>query len=53
MSTISDVEYASTSQLHQQNDFMYATENSFGSKYKSYFIMNFLTYFHKNDPAYQ
>ena len=53
VSTISDVKDVSTSQLHQQNDFIYAIENYFGSKYKSYFIMNFLTYFHKNDPAYQ
>ena len=52
VSTISGVKDASTSQLHQQNDFIYATENSFGSEYKSYFIMNFLTDFHKHDHAY-
>ena len=53
VSTISDVKYPSTSQLHQQNDFIYATKNSFGSEYKSYFIMNFLMDFHKDDHAYQ
>ena len=53
VSTISDVKDASTSQLHQQNDFIYAIKNSFGSKYKSYFIMTFLMNFHKHDHAYQ
>ena len=53
VSTISDVKDASTSQLHQKNDFIYAIENSFGSEYKSYFIMNFMTDFHKHDHAYQ
>ena len=53
VSTISDVKDASTSQLHKQNDFIYATVNSFGSEYESYFIMNFLTDFHKDDHAYQ
>ena len=53
VSTISNVEDASTSQLHQQNDFIYVTEDSFGSKYKSYFIMDFLIDFHKDDHAYQ
>ena len=53
VSTISDVKDASTSQLHQQNDFLYETKNSFGSEYKCYFIMNFLMDFHKHDLAYQ
>ena len=53
VSTINDVKDASTSQLHQQNDFIYATENAFGSEYKIYFIMNFLTYSHKDDHACQ
>ena len=38
VSNISGVKDASTSQLHQQNDFIYATENYFGSEYKSYFL---------------
>ena len=53
VSTINDVKDASTSQLHQQNDFIYATKKYFGSEYKSYFIMNFLTDFQKHDHAYQ
>ena len=53
VSTMSDVKDASTSQLHKQNDFIYAPKNYFGSEYKSYFIMNFLTDFHKDDHAYQ
>ena len=53
VSNISGVKDASTSQLHQQNDFIYATENSFGSEYKSYFIMNFLMDLDEDDHAYQ